>query len=365
MARLRESLAGAGVDRLLVTNPKDVAWLTGFLGGESYLFVGGPEAVMLSDFRFQEELEPVRAAGLARVVIRTGPMAEAVGELLASERATRIGIQAEHLTVAMRRSIVGAFPGGEKRLCDTTGLVAALRAIKDETEVALIRRAVRVQEEALRAVLPSIVPGIREQEIAAALEAEMKRRGSSEPGFPTIVAAGANASLPHYRAGPARVAANRPVLIDWGAVVQGYHSDMTRVFTLGRWPAKIREIYGIVLEAHLAAAAALAPGRTTREVDAVARDLIARAGYGEQFGHGLGHGLGLDGHEDPRLTHMLPPVPLRAGMVVTIEPGIYLPGVGGVRLEDDYLITATGATNLCALSKAPDGEGGAVLEGKR
>lgn len=352
MERLAGGLPGAGVDRLLVTNPKDVAYLTGFLGGDSYLLVGAPRATLVSDFRFDEELEPVRVAGLAEIVIRKKSIVEAVADLVGSAGAQRIGVQAEHMTIALRQSIAKAV--GAQRVVETTGLVGKLRIIKDDDEVGLITRAVRIQEAALAAVLPTLKPGVTELEVAAVLEAEMKSRGSSEPGFQSIVAAGAHSSLPHYRPGTARIAKGKPLLIDWGAVCKGYHSDMTRVFAIGKWPATIREIYGIVLEAQEMAAAALAPGKSTQAADAVAREHIKNCGYGEQFGHGLGHGLGFDGHEDPRLTHMLSPTTLREGMVVTIEPGIYLPGVGGVRLEDDYLITERGARNLCAMPKDLD-----------
>jgi Xaa-Pro aminopeptidase len=203
----------------------------------------------------------------------------------------------------------------------------------------------------LLAVIPSIKVGRTESDVAADIEAEMKRRGSSEPGFQSIVAAGPVSSLPHYRPQSRKITAGKPLLIDWGAVYQGYHSDMTRTFTMGKWPAKIAEIYKVVLEAQLMAAEALAPGKTTVEIDAIARKHIAKAGYAEFFGHGLGHGLGLNGHEEPRLTNMLAPSKLEVGMVVTIEPGIYLPGEGGVRIEDDYAITERGAVNLCTMKK--------------
>jgi len=357
MARLSRAVEAAGIGSLLVTNPKDVGYLTGFLGGDSYLLVpaGYGESksaisVLVSDFRYKEELEPIENAGLARVHIRSRSMAEALVEVLGSER---VGVQAEHMTIAEKAAIGrkrGA--GGIKRLAGTVGLVSRLRIVKDEHEVGLIRKAAKIQQAALEAVLPTIKPGQTELEIAARLEAEMKTRGSSEPGFQTIVAAGANGSLPHHRPSSKKISANKPVLIDWGAVFKGYHSDMTRTFTLGKWPTKLREIYLIVLEAQQAAAAALAPGKMTEAIDGVARKIITRHGYAEFFGHGLGHGLGLNGHEDPRLTNMLAPQRLEAGMVVTIEPGIYLPGVGGVRIEDDYVITENGADNLCSMSKA-------------
>jgi Xaa-Pro aminopeptidase len=181
----------------------------------------------------------------------------------------------------------------------------------------------------------------------------MKARGSSKPGFESIVAARANGSLPHYRPGPVKLAANRPLLIDWGATYRGYQGDMTRTFALGRWPKKVREIYTIVLEAQEMAAAALAPGKSAHEIDAIARAHITEAGYGEQFGHGLGHGLGLS-KEPPMLNPLYPDRALEAGMVTTVEPGIYLPGIGGVRIEDQYVIRDRGPENLCSLPKDLD-----------
>lgn len=349
-------LPGAGVSHLLVTSPKDVGYLTGFLGGESYLLVAASGSgsrsrpVIISDFRYQEELEPVRP--LADVFIRSHSLTEAVGEVVHGANADRLGVQSEHLTLALRSAIERVI--GARTTVETTGLVGKLRLIKDEGEIKLIVKAARIQEAALRAVLPKIKPGQTELEIAAGLEAEMKMRGSSEPGFQSIVAAGATGSLPHYRPQARKVARGKSLLIDWGAVYRGYHSDMTRVFALGAWPKKIAEIYKIVLEAQEMSAAALAPGKSTRDIDAIARMHITSHGYGEFYGHGLGHGLGLDGHEEPRLTHMLAPSVLEPGHVVTVEPGIYLPGVGGVRIEDDYVITSTGAKNLCTLPKSLD-----------
>lgn len=355
LARLRERVERAGAGALLVTNPKDVGYLTGFLNGDSYLLVPGTGAgarakpTVISDFRFEEELEPVKA--LAAVVIRTGPMLDAVARVIRESglRGDAVGVQCEHLTLALRNALVEKLGWA---VMETTGLVSGLRVIKDATEIELITKAVRIQEKALEDVLDHVRPGMTELEVAGRLEAAMKARGSSEPGFQSIVAAGAHGSLPHYRPGPSKLIANKPVLIDWGAVYKGYHSDMTRVFALGRWPAKIREIYEIVLDAQQQSAAALAPGKSTAEIDGVARGMIERAGYGPQFGHGLGHGLGLDGHEEPRLTHMLAPSTLAPGMVVTVEPGIYIPGVGGVRIEDDYVITESGAKRLNTLPKS-------------
>ncbi len=352
LGRLRALVGESGASHLLVSNPKDVGYLTGFHGVDSYLILpaaASQRPVIISDFRYQEELEPVKP--LADVFIRKGPMTDAVAEVAFSIGISRLATQAEHLTIDLRAAVAKHL--GDNRLADTTGLVATLRVIKDDSEVALIVRAARVQEAALKAVLPKLKPGLTELEVAARIEFEMKSRGSSEPGFQTIVAAGATGALPHYRPQARTLAKGKSVLIDWGAVCGGYHTDMTRVFAFGKggWPPKIAEIYRIVLDAQQMAAAALAPGKGTFAIDKIARDHITATGYGEFYGHGLGHGLGLDGHEDPRLTHMLVPSELRPGMVVTVEPGIYLPGIGGVRIEDDYLITDSGARKLTSMPK--------------
>jgi Xaa-Pro aminopeptidase len=178
----------------------------------------------------------------------------------------------------------------------------------------------------------------------------MKRRGSSHCWFDSIVGAKGNGSLPHYRPGFETTAKGQPLLIDWGSTYQGYCGDMTRTFSLGTWSPKMREIYGIVKDAQELSAAALAPGRSTHEIDKVARDHIEKAGYGKEFNHGLGHGLGLS-KEPPYLNPLWPEMELKPGHVVTVEPGIYLPGIGGVRIEDLYVITETGARNFCSLPK--------------
>ncbi len=352
LRRLRAALARLDAGALLITSPNDVAYLTGFHGGDSYLLLGPTgKPTIISDFRYLEELQPVKT--LCRVVIRTGGMAEAVGKAIAAARVKRIALQPEHATLALRAALTKSAPG--VHFTEAPGLVARLRAVKDAHEVALIRRAIAIEEAALKATLPQIDEALRkkgsitELHIAAILESEMKVRGAGKPGFETIVAAQANGSLPHYRPQSVRHTRGSPLLIDWGAIYAGYHGDQTRVVCWGRWPAKVREIYTIVRDGYLHASAALKPGKATREIDAIARDYITRYGYGPQFGHGLGHGIGLDAHEDPRLSHMAGDTRLEPGMVATIEPGIYLPGIGGVRIEDDFLITKTGHENLCSL----------------
>lgn len=333
-----------------MSNPADVGYLTGFLGGDSLLIVpvsGRAKPILISDGRYEQEL--LASVPWARLVLRTGSFAAALGEVFASTGVQRCGVQSETMTLAQRAD--NAKVVGARRLVGTRGVVGSLRLRKDASELTLIRKAIRIQERALLAVLDTIEPGQSELSIAARLEAAMKEGGSSGVGFDTSVAVGPNSALPHYRPGRSRTRAGATLLIDWGATWQGYRGDMTRTFTLGRWSNTMREIYDIVLEAHERAAAGLAPGRTNHEIDAIARDWIADHGYGQQFGHGLGHGMGMDVHENPRLNPRNVRTVLEPGHVVTIEPGIYLPGVGGVRIEDDYVVTERGSRNLCSMPR--------------
>ena len=354
LRRLRAEMRRLDVDAMVVSNPRDVAYLTGFLGGDSYLVVGRGKPTMHSDSRYEEDLQAHKA--LVKIRMRTSRrMSDAVGEELGDRGAERVGLQGEHMTLSEEGALKKALRAHGitgRSVVRTDGVIPALRMVKDASEIALIRRAIKIQEAALLATLPQIRAGMSELEVCAILEHEMKDRGSPDPSFETIVGARANSSRPHYTPSTTKVARKQTLLIDWGATWKGYHGDMTRTFGIGGWPARVREIYEIVLEAHEAAAAALRPGVACREVDAIARRVIDKAGYGKHFGHGLGHGIGLNIHEGPGLGSRTPAsTRLEAGHVVTIEPGIYLPGVGGVRIEDDYAITARGATNLSSLPK--------------
>ncbi len=342
--KLRAALGSHEVDAILVINPPDIRYLTGFHGEDSWLVVSGRSTVILSDFRFQEELADVEGA---RVVIRTGPIDRAAVDLL--DRFNHVAVQAEHMTISLRQRLARLV--GSRRLRNTTGVLTKLRIIKDASEVAIIRKAVRIQEKALLATLETVAPGQSEQDICAELECHMKKFGAASVSFESIVAAQTNGSLPHYTPGRMRTKANQPLLIDWGARVGGYCSDMTRTIAFGRWPKKLAEVYEIVLEAQQAAIDAIEPGKSCAVIDAVAREIITKAGYGDAFGHGLGHGIGLDIHEAPGVNKQSEIV-LAPGMVITVEPGIYLPGIGGVRIEDDVLVTERGRRNLCSLPKS-------------
>lgn len=349
--RLKKIIAGKGADAALVTRERDVAYLTGFLGGDSVLLVparGKP--VIVSDRRYEEDLQAF--THLATIAMRSGAMNPHLGGMVRDRGYDTVIVQSEDQTLASFEALAKA--ATKKRLAPEAGLLAEMRLIKDESEIRGIRAAIRLQEAAMLATLDVIGPGMSEFEICAWLEWEMKQRGASGPAFGTIVGARASGSLPHYVPGNVKTAKNTSLLIDWGAALNGYRGDMTRVFAFGRWPRQIREIYSIVLDAHEKAAAAIAPGVTNHELDAIAREHITAHGYGHEFSHSLGHGLGLETHEAPSLSQLAPRTELRPGMVITIEPGIYLPGIGGVRIEDDYAVTERGRTNLSSLPKDLD-----------
>ncbi len=353
LTRLRQGLAQSKLDALLVSNPRDIRYLTGFVGDDSLLLVGAGAgaAVIISDPRYDEFLQPWQGGHTEVVMGLRHRLAESVAAIAKRRRWSRLGVQAEWMTVAARRGVAEACAGRE--LVDTERLVGKLRMRKDDLEIAAIERAAAIQAAALAAALERLAVGMTEMEFCAVLEYEMKTRGSAVPSFSTMVATGPRSSVIHHMTGSAPIQPG-VLLVDWGATMDGYCSDMTRTFGVGRLPARIRDLYGIVLDAQLAAIDAAAPGKTCAEIDAVARDRIEAAGYGDRFGHGLGHGLGLDIHEAPFFNKLSTDVALEPGMVMTVEPGIYLPGVGGVRIEDDVLITEDGCRQLTDFPKDPD-----------
>ena len=358
LRRLRDHLKSINAEAMFVSNPHDVAYLTGFLGGDSFLLVPpSKKPVLISDHRYLEDLQAFKH--LATIVMRDGLMATTLGKQLEKlgfadkRRKPSLLIQGDHLTLqtvdGLKKHALRPFKVPARVLQPVNGLIAKFRAIKDEHEIKLITKAVRIQEAALEAVLPTLEPGMSELEIAAALEFEMKANGSTEPAFLPIVAVNANGSKPHYTPSAERLRKNKPLLIDWGATWQGYRSDMTRTVHFGRWSKPMATIYDIVHESHLAAVDAIKPGVRCADVDHAAREVIRKAGYGKHFGHGLGHGIGLNVHEAPSLGKLAGESVLQPGHVITVEPGIYLPGTGGVRLENDYLVTPRSVRNLCRL----------------
>ena len=297
---LRQEFEKRSIDGLIVSDETDIRYLTGFVGHDSLLIVFTDSAHIICDSRYDEFLEPWKDGAIAEVVIGIRHrLEEAARDLCAGAHGRRFGFQADRLTVSGRRRLTEILE--LERLTGTEGFVSRLRMRKDRLEIDRIVEAVGIQQEAIRATLAHLHPGMTELQFAARLEFEMKTRGAFKPGFDTIVGSGANASVIHHQTSQTPIDAG-VLLVDWGALTpDGYCSDMTRTFSVGPMPPKIAEIYPIVLEAQLAAIEACRPGRTCAEIDSVARTIITDAGYGEQFGHGLGHGLGSTVHEDPVL----------------------------------------------------------------
>jgi len=347
--RLQKILSSRGLDGLVVTAEKDIQYLTGFVGHESLALITLTSAVIISDSRYDEYLQPWCKSGAAVVVMGVRHrLFDSVKSMCDSHALKRLGVQAEHMTIAARHALAKTV--GEATLIDTLDLANALRVRKDAMETSLIEKAAAIQQEALTAALGQLSLGMTELQFSALLEWEMKSRGAAGAGFTPIIASGANSSIIHHTTGHTPIHEG-VLLIDWGATVDGYNADLTRTYGVGEMPAKIRDIYPVVLEAQLAAIDAIGPGKVCADIDAVARRIINKAGYGEFFGHGLGHGLGMDVHEAPYFNNLQTDVRLEPGMVMTVEPGIYLPGIGGVRIEDDVVVTENGCRLLSEYPK--------------
>lgn len=361
--RLQALLAERQLNALLISSEKDIQYLTGFVGHDSLAIVPhrstGAQTIIISDSRYDEFLNPWRQSSSAEIVMGVRHrLFETVRDLCQKRNLAKLAIQAEHITIAARGKLASAV--GESRLVETVGMVSELRIRKDALEIATIERALAIQQEALSASIDEFRSGMTELEFSARIEFEMKSRGAHNPSFTPIIGAGPNSSIIHHMTGSSPITPQSGVLlIDWGAMIDGYCGDLTRTFGIGKMHPKIREIYPVVLEAQLAAIDAIAPGKICADIDAVARNVITKAGYGEYFGHGLGHGLGMDVHEAPYFNNLETQTRLQPGMIMTVEPGIYLPGIGGVRIEDDVLITDDGSR---VLSDYPKDLSSAVIE---
>lgn len=339
-AHVGKWLVQRDIDVLLVTHLPNIRYLTGFTGSAALCLLRRDGAVLVTDFRYAVQA-PREVGSAAAVVIDPVDVWQRMAGQLAG--ATTLGIETAHLPV---RSATRLSDLTRAKLVPTNEVVEALRLVKTPGELAAIRAAAALAAEALDEVLAEVRVGRTEFAIAGDLEAALRRRGSEWHPFPTIVASGPRSALPHARTSGRELEAGDLVLVDFGAQVDGYCADLTRTYVVGR-PAdeKQRAIFDLVRRAQARAIAGLRPGLSGREADALARDLIAEHGFGEAFGHSLGHGLGLEVHEGPRLGRAVE-APIPAGAVVTVEPGVYLPGWGGVRVEDDVHIAAEGVECL-------------------
>ena len=348
--RLSRAVAGEGLDQLIVADGHDLRWLTGFSGTSGLALCPadpGEPGLFVTDFRYVEQAGEQLGDGWTVERARRDLLGAGLGEATGGRELGRVGFDPGQVTVAQLADLTEAL-GTTAELVEAPGLASRLREVKDEEEVERIGAATRLADEALESVLAAGLEGRTEREVAVALELAIIGAGAESLSFPPIVAAGAHGALPHAEPRDVRITAGEMVTIDWGATLDGYCSDCTRTFAVGEVGSREREVYGIVNDARAAGIAALAPGRTGREVDASAREVIDAAGYGEHFGHGLGHGVGLDVHEEPRLSPRGSTHPLEEGTVVTVEPGVYLPGSFGVRIED--LVVVTGGEPLVLTS---------------
>jgi Xaa-Pro aminopeptidase len=334
------------VDAFLVTHLPNVRYLCGFTGSAGVL-LAALRPVFFTDGRYAGQArEQVKGA---RVVIAKGGTYTAAAAACQRLRMRRVAIEAEHLTVAQFRGLQREM-GKSVKLVPLSGVVEAQRMVKDAEEIELIRRAVEVSSNLFRPLLRALRPGVAETDAAARLEFLARKSGAQGMSFETIIASGSRSALPHGVASGAPLPSEGVVVLDYGIVLGGYCSDMTRTVHLGRAPAKAREVYAAVLEAQLAAISAVRPGVITGEVDWAARQSLRRTKLDRYFTHSTGHGVGLEIHEPPRLGAGSEAI-LQPGMVVTIEPGVYLPGECGVRIEDMLLVTETGYEVLTPVSK--------------
>ena len=359
-ARIRESLETLNLDALIVTPSANIRYLSNHAGTAGILVMTRDAAHLLIDFRYHESVRALQASPSACPALRMWDVPasyeEALMGCLSEIGVTTVGFEAAHVTVARhewwRETIAGR--GLDITLRSTERIVEQARIIKDESEVAILRDAAARLEQVMPAVLAAVREGKTERQIAGAIEAAMREAGYERLAFDTIVASGPHSAMPHYRAGTRALAAGDLLVLDFGGVLDGYCCDLTRTVSIGPPSREVRRVYDAVRDAHAAAVAAVRPGIETSAVDAAARDLLRDRGLGDAFGHGTGHGLGLDVHEEPRIGKPrgdVPQVTLAPGMVFTIEPGAYLPGFGGVRIEDDVLVTDSGCELLTTLPR--------------
>ncbi len=347
--RVADVAAERGLDAVLVTYLPNVRWVSGYSGTSGVALVGPDIRAFITDFRYATQAAQEVPEGW-RIEIATGELLTAVGGLLPGDE-LRVGFDDATMAVKAYNRLAEHL-GTRAELVAAAGSVEALRAVKDEDEIARIRAAAQLSDVALSAVLERGLAGRTEAEVALDLELEQRRLGASGASFPSIVASGAHGALPHAQPRDVEIARDVLVTIDWGCVLDGYCSDGTRTYATGDGIDDLaREIYEVVLAAELAGLGAVAPGRNGREVDSAARLVIDVAGYGDHFGHGLGHGVGLEIHEAPRLSQLAPEDPLLAGHIVTVEPGIYLPDRAGVRIEDLVVVRDGGPEILSTLPK--------------
>lgn len=347
LSRLRAKMAENRLDAVLVTMMDNVRYLSGFTGSTATALITQSDAILLVDSRYTQQATE-QCANFQVEEYSDTALAAAADEV-AGLNVPRLVFEADYLSYSSQRKLRGLVPP-RVRLIPTSRLIDDLRLVKDAQEIDVIQRAIDISDKVYDEIVGWIKPGIKERDLAIEIDFRMRRHGADKASFDTIVAAGPHAALPHAQPSDRILEIGQLVKMDYGAEVEQYPSDITRTVSLGKADEKQREVYHTVLDAQLKAIAAVKPGVAGKDVDAVARDHIAAAGYGGYFGHGLGHSLGRGVHDGPGLSRSSTIV-LEPGMIMTVEPGIYIPGWGGVRIEDDVLVTETGHKILTKATK--------------
>ncbi len=346
ISALKKLLKNQNLDAMIVSRNAHVRYLTGYTGSNGLLVVDQNRAHFFTDSRYDTQAH--KQVKGAKITILSSSLAAGMQTIPGLKKPfTTVGYERDFATVneleEFGRNLNGSLLAGAR------GLVESLSVVKEKSELELIEKAAVITDDAFAHILSYIKPGVREVELAAELEYFMKTNGSERPAFETIIASGARSALPHGLASSKRIAAGDFITFDYGATYRGYVADMTRTIVVGKASARQKKIYGIVLKAQKAALAKIKHGRMASDVDLAARNIITKAGYGRNFGHGTGHGIGFYVHVPPRVAHTSQDV-LASGMVITVEPGIYIPQWGGVRIEDDVVVTKTGGR---ILNKSP------------
>jgi Xaa-Pro aminopeptidase len=347
LKHLRNSLETARAGALLETHLPNIYYLCGFSGDSGALLVDATSATLFTDGRFTIQAKE-ETRGI-RVHIHKGPLLEAVGECLRGRKRQRVAVSPSRLTLGGWKALRKA-AGGNLKWVAIDGLVENLRAVKDATEIERIRDAARLGSQVMEEAIRLIRPGVTELDIAAEIGYRMRRKGASGESFEAIVAAGPRSALPHARPTARQIGKNELVVLDLGAILRRYCSDLTRTVHVGKASNRVRGWYHAVLDAQTAARDALKSGVTCGAIDAAARNVLHRKGLGRYFVHSTGHGIGLEIHEDPRIARDQKTL-LETGNVVTLEPGVYVEGVGGIRIEDDAVVTPRGAEILTTTSR--------------
>lgn len=346
LEKLRVQIRKHKLDGVFITRRENYMYFSGFTGTSAFLVITENDAVLITDFRYTQQAG--NQAPSFEVIEYKGSLVIALNEVLKSRDVGRLGFEDTHMTVDKYNEYKNKLTVRE--MASVGGWVDEIRQVKDSTEIKVMKRAMKIADDTFAHILKYLKPGVAEIEIAAEMEHFMRRQGASGPSFDTIVASGKRSSMPHGVASEKRLEMGDAVTLDYGALYNGYCSDITRTVFLGQPDPVLKKIYGIVLEAQELAIAGAKKGMVGKEVDLIARDHIAKAGYGDYFGHGLGHGVGLEIHEEPRFSPS-GNIKMKNGMVITVEPGIYLPGVGGVRIEDVVVIRNDKPLNLTGAPK--------------